>query len=921
MIRRIGLIVFLAAASSASLSSLAAAQETQTNPPAEGAEGAGATGEPRLEAVVVTGSRIARSTFETPTPITALSEKDLEAKAATSAIDLLRDIPSLRPNQIVGGGRSIGTSNFNMRSLGPTRTLVLLDGERLMDSSPVGGFDINVIPAALISRMEIVTAGASSVYGSDAVTGVVNVILNNKLRGTRADLQYDASTHGDQKTVAANLVHGTSFADGRGNIIFAGSYLNRPDLLYQGERSWGRAGYTLLPNAAYTPTNGQFRQLIVPDARLSQMTYGGLITTAGPLRNTQFGANGAQSLFVQGTNVGSVWMQGGDGLLTQPTMGIVSPSIKQESGFTRATYDVTPDIEVRVDFLGTYSQAHSTNNFNYNNGDITIRRDNAFLPANIRQAMIDNNLQSIRIGRVNPELGINYNTSTNRYYRSSAGLKGALAGDWIWDLAAAYTRAIAENTGEHNRNNANWNRALDSVLGPNGQPICRSTLTAPNDGCVPANVFGLGTVSQAVVDYVTGTSSQHSVSHSVDVGLNFTGSLGATWAGPIKVAAGIENRNDGVDSKSDPISDINGWRQGTFASYRGSVRVREGYGEASIPLASQLAFARSLDLDLAGRAVDYSTSGSTTVWKVGLNWALNESIRLRGTYSKDFRAPRIDDLFSASSLRAGNSVVDFVNNTVANVNTLAGGNPDLQPETAHTLTAGFVLTPSFVQGLQFSADYFDIVLEDAITVPTAQEVVDRCGRGDQAFCAAIIRGANGTITQVGVTAFNSQTLKTSGIDLETSYQFPLAGGDIGMRVVATYVDKLTTSTGGPAVDTAGQLTGTFATPKWRGSATLSYAKGPFNVRALFNLVGAGKYNNAYGPLDINRNSFGSAVYTDLSMQYDVTDNLQFYSKVENLFDKAPPLLSDNTITVAQAASSQFFDQRGRVFGVGVRYRL
>ena len=232
--------------------------------------------------IVVTGSRIARTTFETPTPVTTVSQKQLDAKAAATVVDLLRDVPALRPNQTQGSGRNIGVSTFNMRSLGATRTLVLLDGQRLMDTSPVAqAFDINIIPAPLVSRIDIVTAGVSSVYGSDAVTGVVNVILNNNLLGGRLDVQGDISQHGDQQTVIASAAYGTRFAEGRGKFVVAASFLDRPDILYQGERSWGRDAYTLVPNAAYTTTNGQYRQLIVPDARLSNMTLGGVITSAG----------------------------------------------------------------------------------------------------------------------------------------------------------------------------------------------------------------------------------------------------------------------------------------------------------------------------------------------------------------------------------------------------------------------------------------------------------------------------------------------------------------------------------------------------------------------------------------------------------------------------------------------------------------
>lgn len=872
--------------------------------------------------IVVSGSRIARDTFETPTPVTAISQEQLEEKAATNVVDLLRDVPALRPNRTNGSGRNIGLSTFNMRSLGSTRTLLLLDGQRVLDSSPVaGGFDINIIPAPLVSRLEIVTAGASSVYGSDAITGVVNVILDTSTEGGKIDAQYNVSTHGDLHQYSVSGIYGHRFADGRGKLVVAGSYFNTPDIVYQGARDWGREGYTLVPNSAYTATNGQFRQLIVPNVRYSQMTAGGVITTAGALKNVQFGQNGAQSLFQQGTNIGTVWMQGGDGLMPQPDFSMIQVKSEQYSGFGRLTYELSDNVTGRIDVLAAHTSAQGTNNFNYNNADITIRRDNAFLPANILATMIANNLQTIRMGRYNPELGINTNVTSNDYYRFGAGLTGSFSDNWKWELGGSYTYAKSTNLGHFNRNNINWNLALDSVIGPNGQPICRSTLTNPTNGCVPANVFGNGSLSSAVVDYVVGTSSQVSDSRSTVVNANVTGELFETWAGPVKAAFGAEYRRDTVDSKSDPISDISGWRQGTFGSYKGKLEVKEIYGEATIPLAEGSSFADSLDVDVAGRYVDYSTVGSTAVWKVGLNWAFNDNIRVRSTYSKDFRAPKINDLFAQANLRAGNTVIDFLTNRTANVNLLVGGNPNLEPETAYTLTAGIVLTPSAVPGLQLSADYFDIDLRDALITPTAQEVVNRCGQGDATFCAGVIRDAAGAITQVNATQFNAQTLQTRGIDFEASYKTSLGGSDIGLRLVATWVDRLVASTVNGFVDTAGQLTGTFATPHWRASATVSLDAGPLNFRVLFNYVGPGKYDNAYGPLDLSRNKYPAYVYTDLSAQYDISEKVQIYAKIENLLDTDPPLLADGTISIASAASSQFYDQRGRVFGIGARLRF
>lgn len=877
--------------------------------------------------IIVTGSRIARSTFNTPTPTTAIGEQQLKAKAATSVVDLLRDVPALRPNRNNGSATDVGASTFNIRSLGATRTLVLIDGQRVLNSSPTGGFDLNLLPAALIKRMEIVTGGASSVYGSDAVTGVVNVFLDGQLQGGRADVQFGTSGQGDNKSYSASLAYGARFAEGRGHIVVAGAYFDRPDIMYQGARDWGRNGTTLIPNQTYTATNGQYRQLIVPDARLSSMTFGGVITSAGLLKNIQFGPGGVQSTFVQGSNVSSVWMQGGQGLMLQPQTGVLIPSSKRINGYLRASYEVTPRIEAHVDVLFARTQQRQTNNYNYNNGDITIQSDNAFLPANIKAIMLANNMKSFTMGRLNPELGFNDNTTTTTYLRSSAGLKGRFDNGWSWDGTVNYSRSIYDNVSLNNRNNSRWTQALDSVIGPDGSAICRSTLTSPGNGCIAANPFGENTVSAASVAWVTGTSWIKAYSTQFDANANMKGSPFSTWAGKVQTAFGVEYRRETVNLTSDPVSAVNGWRQASSAPYSGAVGVTEGYIEAGVPLLHDKPLAQDVQLDLAGRYVNYTTSGGTGVWKVGLNWNVNHDVRFRGAISRDFRAPTINELFAAATLRQGTSVVDRTNNAGVVVATLSGGNSALKPESAHTTTFGVVLRPSFLQGFQLSVDAFDIKLTGAITALGAQEVIDRCAAGATVFCNGILRNAAGVITQVQVTTFNAQELKTRGLDIEASYMIPMdrlfggAKGNLSLSTVLTYVDKLTTNSNGVIVNTAGQLTGTNATPKWRAASNITYSNGPLMVRVAGNFVGGGRYDNTYGPLDLNYNSYAGRYYLDLSASYDLTKAVQIYAKVENLTDVAPPLLAENTVVRAGAANaSGFYDVIGRNFGIGVRAR-
>jgi len=872
--------------------------------------------------IVVTGSRLARSTFQTPTPVTAIGEAQLEAKAATTVTDLLRDIPTLRPNRNNTMALDVGTSTFNARSLGATRTLVLIDGQRAMFSSPNSGFDLNLLPTSLIKRLEVVTGGASSVYGSDAIAGVVNVIFDGQLDGFKADVQNNISGRGDAFTFTANAAFGTDFAGDKGHVVIAGSYFTRPDILYQGSRDWGSRGVTLIPNPTYTPTNGQFRQFIRPNVRYSTMTNGGVITSNGPLKNIQFGEGGAQSLLQQGTNVSLVWMEGGNGVLPQPELGVLLAAAERENGYGRVTYEIVPDVTAFADVLAAHSRGEQTNNYNFNTADIVVRRDNAFLPANIRDAMIRNNLQTINVGRINPELGINLNSTTNTYVRAAGGLKGKI-GQWNWDVGGSYTTSKFRNQSLNNRNNANWTRALDAVISPvTGQAVCRSTLTNPDNGCQPANIFGLNTVSPAAVAYAGGTSFIDARQNQYNATVNLRGRLFDTWAGPVQVAVGGEYRKNDLRQTTDAISAIGGWRQANSAPFSGKVNVKEAYLETSVPLARDSVIGQSLDLDLAGRYVDYSTTGGTAVWKVGVNWALSDQIRLRGAYSRDFRAPTLNELFSAATTRSQQAVVDRPGNQQVLVTTVSGGNRDLQPEVAHTLTAGVILRPSFVSNLQFSVDLFDIVLDDAINILGQQEVIDRCALGDANFCSALTRDASGTLTRVQSTFFNASTLKTRGIDFELAYRLPVGPGNIFFSELATYVDRLITTSGTTRVDTAGQLTGTNATPKWRSSTTLAYEQGPFTGRFLGTFIGGGRYDNTYGPLDLDKQRFNGRFYLDFTGEYQVSENFQLFLKVENMLDKDPPLIAENVTGRAGAATaSGFFDLIGRNFGVGARLKF
>ena len=895
--------------------------------------------------IVVTGSRVSRQGFETPTPMTAISTQQLEAKAAVTMTDIIAEIPSLTPNQNVNNSTNVGLSTFNLRGIGSNRTLVLLDGLRLEDTSPTGGFNANILPALLINRIEVVTGGASSAYGSDAITGVLNVGLISSMSGGKIDVQGTISEYGDNRQKSVAVAVGHNFFGDRLHAVAAGSYFRQPNIIYQNARPWGRLGYARFTNTAAAIAAGEPAQFIGPGGTITQITYGGVITN-GPtgFRYTQFLGNGVTAPFNPGAHCGGInYCQNGDGVRSYETpAGVLRPKADRYSAYGRLTYDIGDRTAVYVSGLYSYDREIQTNVPNYNNGDLVIRANNVFLPAQIRADMTRLNLATFTLGRENLEDQSTYNTGKTQYLRLLAGAQGPLAflGNWKWDAHFAFTRATFDSSAEHNRVQSRWLNAVDAIANPAvggvpgvavGAPICASTLTNPGNGCVPVNLFGPGTITPAAQAYYLGRSWVHTVLDQYNAGVNFRGDLFDTWAGPISFATGAEWRRDSINQNSDPISQITGWRQASATPFSGNNTVKEGYVEAVIPLTiPNFALMKKFEIDAAARVADYKSSGTAAVWKVGANYEVNDQIRFRATYSHDFRAPSVNDLYSSAVANNGNTVIDrrpgATNGRSTTVLTITGGNPDLQPEKANTLTYGVVLSPAFIPGFRFSADSYSIKMNNAITAFTIQDVVNNCYAGATVFCSAISRDpVTDLINQVRALQFNAQVLEVSGIDFEGRYAVPFnrmgLPGSLVLSSLVSYVSHVKTIASGAVQENAGFLTGTNATPKWRASNTITYDYGPLTLRALINYVGPGGYSAQFPTAkDINLYRFGGRAYVDFSVQYEVARNFEVYGKINNAFNLDPPPIADNATLKALANSSGYYDSIGRVYGLGFRFR-
>jgi len=877
------------------------------------------------DGIVVTGSRLVG--FLTPTPVTAISQQELEAKAIRSVTDLMVDIPALRFNQNSGQvSAAIGASNLDLRGLGASRTLLLLDGRRFAATDSSGGIDVSVIPAVLINKIEIVTGGASAAYGSDAVSGVVNISLDSRLNGIKGSLQYGETTHGDHKQPGVALAAGKSFFDDRLHIVAAGEYFNNTGQLSQSTRDWGRHNYAVLTNPNYTASNGQPQRLILPNSTLTQLTPGGVTALNSPpqLRGIQFGPGGTVLPFNYGTNVGGTFMTGGDGS-TPMWDANITPKYRRYSGYGRVTYDISPDTSIFADVLWARSRAFADQNPNPDLGNLVIRRDNVFMPETVRSLIPAGG--TLTIGRANEEDGNLETTTIATVRRYALGIEGSFGGDWMYSAYAQISRNKYERNDANNRVTALWRNAVDAVAHPvTGVPVCRINVDASsaNDdpACVAANVFGPGSISPAARAYYVGTSEVLSKQRQNVFAVDLNGSLLTLPAGDVQLAVGAEYREEKVDQTSDPVSQIAGWRQVNAQTLSGSLNVKEVYGELGIPLLKDSPLGRELDFNGAFRLTDYSTSGSVETWKVGLSYTPVYGVRLRGTISRDIRAPNVNELFSGQAFSRPiitDKSVEPARSLAADQ--LTGGNPDLKPEKGKTYTVGVVLEPTFLPRFQLSVDYYTISIKDAILAPNGQQVVDNCNDGQLAYCAAVTRDSTGVITRVQATLLNAASFRTKGVDIEAAYSIPVGDGLVSTRLLATYVDSLYSSVSG---DTAGQVSSGAGIPHWRGNLSLSYRTSSFVVGALARYVQGGTYSNSYheggGPDSINDNSVSGRAYIDLNASYKIRPEVELFGKITNLLDNDPPM-TPQTITGAAAAGSPFYDRIGRFYTAGVRFQF
>jgi iron complex outermembrane recepter protein len=1010
-----------AALGSALLALTATSAEAQTAPaPTETGTGSGDNSTP-LSEVIVTGTHIARTGFTAPNPVSVVDSQQIQNLSLTNVADVLAQLPQ-NSNLYTPMGAGPGANNFNtggsfadLRGLNPffgTRTLTLVDGNRVVPTSAGGSVDLNIIPSALVQRLETVTGGASAAYGSDAVAGVVNIIVDTKLEGFKAQADYGKTKYGDGDDTHLSLAYGTGFASNQGHFVFGAEYENTDSIGSCAQvRSWCASNDTEftngVPSVAPAPGTGA-NYIIGPNGKNTTATLAGVLYAPGAspfapatLLGQFNGTGNALIPFDPGLYGGPTSIsgarQGGDGAGVGVSDGDqLLPGVKYYSLFTHGTFDITDTLQAFTEGGFTRREADNYNSQLIPPPFTAIAPDNAFL-SSAEAAEIPTGGDLYKAGNVfqGSDVPPFINSTRDTTWHVSAGLKGNLFAGWTWDGYVQYGHhedyALLQNTPA----SANYSAAVNAVLtnpalpyNPVTNPAVCATPLPPGaqPGCQPLDLFGInGTAvnpAQAAAYAYAFPALVNDVTNTLkSAALNLHGDLYQGWgAGPIQAAVGGEFRRADLSTSHD-IGQYPAYYQlfTTYGDpYSAKNTVEEGYAEVNVPILKDLPLAKSWSVDAAYRETHNSISGTIDqtlnpnvavpgivaesnsytfdTWKFSTIWDSTDWLRVRATQSRDVRAPSFQETFNAEAFAPGAfGPVSNPNTGTTYFNTAVSlyANAGLNPETADTTTAGFVLSPSgWATGLQVSADWYQIKLHGAIgvlpsgAVGPAQAPVDACVTTG-AYCYLINGGTFTQHSTAAITSVNDANLNlglytTRGADFEVGYHLPLLQiapglpGDLDFRVVASYVYDMIIAPGEGAtvVNYAGQSgpAGGFsasynASPKLQSNTFVTYNVGDFSGTLTWRYIGSGRYETFDGTnfvyscgaatcpaSSINNNHVDSASYFNLSLAYKVTKALQVFGRIDNLLNKTPPL----DPSYGSATNPGLFDTLGMNFKVGVR---
>jgi outer membrane receptor protein involved in Fe transport len=830
-----------------------------------------------------------------------------------------------------------------------------------------GVVDVSQLPQDLFQRVDTVFGGASAAYGSDALAGVVNIVLDTKYDGIKGEMSGGITNYGDARSWKVALTAGTGFLSDRGHIEVSGDAEGDRGILGTDpqRRSWDSKGNMMMNNPLYGTGPGQStsvpQMIAESQVGLSNAAVGGLITS-GPLKGTLFGPGGSISQLVYGPIISDPLMSGGGWRATnQQTRFAVAldPRTSRQNIFGRVSYAINGNMEVYAQAQWGHSHEISTSVANFFTGSIVVKNDNPLIPAPIAASMAAQGITSFQFGTMNGDISGTTPTYDRSVNREAIGVDGdfqAFGTSWKWDAHGSYGYDRGTSSAANTILTAAYNNAIDVVRNPTtGLIVCRSTLTNPTNGCVPYNLFGTGVNSQAALDYVTGQGPTNPGGHfyrdhliQTVEGANISGEPFSLWAGPVSIATGIEHRKETTGATADPGEAAQAWLITSGTPFNGSFSVTEGYVETVVPLAKNYSWADSLDLDVAARFTGYSTFGTAETWKVGLNYTVGD-LHFRATESRDLREPTLVDLYS-TPVTVNFQVADpFVNNQNVTYIGVTSGNPKLKPEKAYSTGLGVVYQPGWLSGFSVSFDYYQVAIAQVIASYSATQLLQLCFNKVQTACDAV--STIGTdnkglpILQINTIPQNFASEKTKGFDIESSYRLSLSDvfdnwkGNIAFHMLLTHAISDVQNSG--AIGTiplqrAGENGGS-APPHYKLNASLNYNRDPVNIGLTVRAISSGKINNSWitcttgcpvstaNHLTTNQNHIAGAIYFDLNTTYFIPTaegDMELFFNIRNLFNLNPPVYyvgPNNNSWQTYPANGQDYDILGRVFRAGVRF--
>lgn len=885
-----------------------------------------------IEEVSVTASRVTtRPGYEAPTPTTVLDVEALQNSSQVNIADTINQMPALgRAVSPRTAGSQVGSANqganyLNLRGLGTNRTLVLLDRRRFVASQPTGEVDINMLPTALAKRVDIVSGGASAAWGSDAVAGVINVVLDTEFTGLKTSIQTGISAESDAEELKASFAGGLDFADGRGHFMGSFTYTDAGEADSIGERDWFRS------TKRVTDTDGTIQ--VLDNVGLNDAYHGGIILN-GANAGQYFNEDGSLGTWDYGTQYGS-YSQGGSAIALgndQASYMDITATYEQTTAFGRLDFDLTDKINVygEISYGSTVADSGSSAyRLQGTRTGLRVAADNAYL------AELGLPAQGFTLGHTNFQFGGTNPHNDRTVERFLVGTDFELAGGWSGAAYYQYGDSEIINTVRNDPVKSRYALAADAVYDTGGNIVCRSTRDIdPNNGCVPLNVFGFGNMSAEAMDYVRGTAKS-TIGITQDVfSLSFSGDLFELPAGPVSAAFGFDYRDETFQATADDISVASDFWVGNYKpTPKAGYDVSEFFAEVIIPVFKDSALGEALDFNAAVRNADYSTSGRVTTWKAGATYDIGAGVRLRGTASRDIRAPNLSELFLGGSL-ATQSATNRVTGRRNTFLRATSGNDQLIPEESDTKTIGIIYQPDLIEGLNISLDYFEIDITDSIDFLSNQDTVDGCQlAGDQSLCDRLTFDDTGSIIGLARQPLNFAQEFFASYNLEVGYRFNAFGGEMSMRSQVSYVtDHYSVSYDSDPTDDepaeVDNMLGQFVDGPRRIKAlnSLAYRNNSWRLALRHRYDHSGVLDTALEEgVDIIGNEVPSVSYFDFTATKYLTVNdmdIELFGTIENMFDKEPPrVVSLGRASPNDLGVSNSHDLIGRYFRLGVRLEM